>query len=89
MDFTSLTNYHEHLVFDYIETELVDRYPQEDEDFFLDVACYALNRLPGRYIRHEIDMVYFLGESERDEIELRVIRLVDDAAAFIGQQTRE
>jgi hypothetical protein len=89
MDFASLTNFHERLVFDYIASDLLDRYPEQDEDFFLDVACYALNRLPGRYIRHEIDMVYFLGEEERAEIEDRVTRVVDDAAAFIQERSRE
>ena len=89
MDFASLTNYHERLVFDYIASDLVERFPEHDEDFFLDVACYALNRLPGRYIRHEIDMVYFQGDEERAEIERRVTRMVDDAAEFIKQRARK
>jgi len=57
MNFASLYNYYEHLVFDYIRQKLMQQYTDKDEEFFLDVACYSLTRLPSRYIRHEIDMM--------------------------------
>jgi len=63
MNFASLYNYYEHLVFNYISRQLVPAYADEDEEFFLDVACYSLTRLPSRYIRHEIDMAYYLAPS--------------------------
>ena len=33
-----------------------------------DVACVALNRLPARYVRHDVDMVFYLTEQERKVI---------------------
>ncbi len=84
MNFASLYNYYEHLVFDYIGRQLLAKYPDKAEDFFLDVACYSLTRLPARYIRHEIDMVYYLAPGELEEMETRVMETVDSAARFIS-----
>ena len=89
MNFASLYNYYEHLVFEYITKELVSQYPQQDEEFFLDVACYSLTRLPARYIRHEIDMIYYLAPGEHDEMEKRIEQTVQEAAVFISQRIQE
>lgn len=89
MNFASLYNYYEHLVFEYISGTLIEKYPQQDEEFFLDVACYSLTRLPSRYIRHEIDMVYYLAPGEQDEMEKRVEKTVDSAAVFINRRIKE
>lgn len=86
MNFASLYNYYEHLVFEHISRQLTQRYQDEDEEFFLDVACYALTRLPSRYIRHEIDMVYYLAPGELEEMEERVKQTVDSAAKFISER---
>ncbi len=34
MNFASIHNYYEHLVFDYIYRTLVEDYPDQEEDFF-------------------------------------------------------
>ncbi len=88
MNFASLYNYYEHLVFDYISRQLVQNYTDEDEDFFLDVACYSLTRLPSRYIRHEIDMVYYLAPGEQEDMEKRVKQTVESAAKFISERMK-
>ena len=89
MNFASLYNYYEHLVFEYISKHLVPKYPDQDEDFFLDVACYSLTRLPARYIRHEIDMIYYLAPGENEEMQKRIEQTVDDAAVFINSRIKE
>ena len=89
MNFASLYNYYEHLVFDHISLHLVEQYPDQDEDFFLDVACYSLTRLPSRYIRHEIDMVYYLAPGEHEEMEKRVVKTLDSAAKFISDRVKQ
>lgn len=86
MNFASLYNYYEHLVFEYISEQIVEKYPERDEEYFLDVACYSLTRLPSRYIRHEIDMIYYLAPGERTEINERVKSTVEEAAKFIDQR---
>jgi hypothetical protein len=89
MNYASLYNYYENLVFNYISRELVNQYEDSDEEFFLDVACYSLTRLPARYIRHEIDMVYYLAPGEQEEMEKRVRQTVDSAAKFISDRVGE
>lgn len=86
MNFASLYNYYEHLVFDYISRHLKQEYAEQDEEFYLDVACYALTRLPSRYIRHEIDMVYYLAPGELEDMEKRVAQTVNSAAKFISER---
>ena len=86
MNFSSLHNFYERLVYDYICQELVEQYSDCDEEFFQDAACYALTRLPARYIRHDIDMAFYLAPGERDEMLQNVKQAVDKAAEFIYQR---
>jgi hypothetical protein len=44
-------------------------YPDFSSDMLADVACVALNRLPARYVRHDVDFMFYLTESERHVIE--------------------
>jgi hypothetical protein len=86
MNYASLSNYYEHLVYECINDDLIDRYPGMDDEFFLDVACYSLTRLPARYSRHEIDMAFYLAPGERTEMLKSVKNAVDSAAAFISDR---
>jgi competence protein ComFB len=83
MNFASMHNYYERLVFDYINQQLIDQYEDMDEEFFLDVACYSLSKLPARYIRHEIDMMFFLTPEEEEKMDLMVSETIQSAAQFI------
>lgn len=81
--YSSVQNYYERLVFDFINDELIARYADMDDEFFLDVACYALTRLPSRYMRHEIDMAYYLAPGERTDMQNQVEESTQAAADFI------
>ena len=83
MDSTSIHNYYEHLVIDYMQTEIIPNMPDESSDFFLDVACYALTKLPARYMRHEIDMAFYLDSAERSKMAEAVKKQVDTAVKYI------
>lgn len=78
-----MQNYYERLVFESINDTLIEQYSDIDDDFFLDVACYALTRLPSRYMRHEIDMAYYLAPGERSKLLNQVGEAVLSAAEFI------
>ena len=80
---TGVQNYYERLVFDYVNESLIEKYSDMDEEFFLDVACYALTRLPARYMRHEIDMAFYLAPGERSEMQMQVENALLAAADFI------
>lgn len=86
---SGLQNYYERLVFEFMNESLVDQYPDMDDEFFLDVACYALTRLPARYIRHEIDMAYYLAPGERTEMLAQVDKALTAAAEFIYARKRQ
>lgn len=85
MDFTSIHNFYEHLVIDYLRHEVADTLENQSTDFILDIACYALTRLPARYVRHEIDMAFYLSSDERIEMMKQVKLAVDDSVKYISE----
>lgn len=76
-DFASLRNYYEQQVVDLV-LDLAPRYPLLTDDHHPDVACVALNRLPPRYIRHQVDLAFHMTEKERQDSE----QLIKDAVVF-------
>jgi len=85
MDFTSIHNFYEHLVIDYLQAEVIPKHADKPTDFFLDIACFALTKLPSRYMRHEIDMAFYLESKERAKMMDEVKKTVDDAVIFITE----
>jgi len=83
MDFTSIHNYYEHMVTDYLQTELIPTMDNPSADFILDIACYALSKLPARYMRHEIDMAFYMSTDEREQMQNEVKEAVDNAYVYI------
>lgn len=74
-------NYYEKLVIMHFESlQLEEKY---DSDFISDLICVVLNQLPTRYIRHEVDMVFYLPASERFEMENKVKEAVSKALEFM------
>ena len=49
-----------------------------DDDLLADVACVALNRLPPRYIRHQVDLAFHMTEKERQDSE----QLIQDTVVY-------
>jgi len=85
MDFTSIHNFYEHLVIDYLQAEVIPNREEQSADFFLDVACYALSKLPSRYMRHEIDMAFYLESEEQAQMMGEVKKHVDEAVEYITE----
>jgi hypothetical protein len=83
MRFDNVRNYYEKLVCDRV-SQIVGR-KTVDNDYLEDVACVALNRLPPRYIRHEVDMIFYLSPVEVDEMEKKVDDAINDAIKFIKE----
>lgn len=69
MELDSVHNYYERLVFQEIKENYRDLL---DDDLLADMACIALNRIPPRYIRFDIDMSFFLSTEERVIVEHQV-----------------
>ncbi len=76
-DFDTIHNHHERAVCDAVRAAAT-RFPHLSDELLADVACVALNRLPPRYIRHEVDFAFYLTDRERSENE----RAIDEAVSF-------
>jgi Late competence development protein ComFB len=87
-DFDSVRNHNERAVFDTVQQQ-AERYPgvSHNVELLADVACVALNRLPPRYIRHEVDFVFYLSERERGDSERQIFEAVDYAFGFVQART--
>ena len=85
-NFEQVHNYYERLVF-----EEVARRSQTFSDFtsdmLADVACVALNRMPARYVRHDVDMMFYLTEQERQVIATSMDEVLKFAFAFVLQRS--
>jgi hypothetical protein len=82
-DFDTIHNHHERAVFDAVLTAAPRFSHLSDPQILADVACVALNRLPPRYIRHDVDFSFYLTERERSENEQAITEAVDFAFQFV------
>ena len=74
-------NYYEKLVMQHFTLSKFDE--KYDEDFIADLTCVVLNQLPTRYIRHEVDMAFYLPASERFEMESKVKNAISKSIEFM------
>ena len=81
-DFDLLHNHHERAVIAAVRGYSA-AYPHLDGELLSDIACVALNRLPPRYIRHEVDFAFYLTDKERAENERAITEAVTFAFEFV------
>jgi len=89
MTFDNIYNYYEKLVAEkLVELGLSEN---KDENYLSELCCQALNQLPARYIRYEVDMAFYLPQSDRLEMEMKAEEAVRKAMAFLDdkQQARQ
>jgi len=77
MSMDSVHNYYERLVFNEIKEKYGEKV--EDDNILSDMACIALNQLPTRYIRFDIDMSFYMTSNEHAAIENAVKVAVNSA----------
>ncbi|MCF3099605.1 hypothetical protein EHZ86_20710 [Aeromonas australiensis] len=80
---TDIHNFYEHLVLKEIEKQGLQQ--QLTSDQMADLCCLTLNQLPSHYIRHDVDMIYFLTDAKRTEMETLVITSLQQALQKIEQ----
>lgn len=89
MIFDAVHNYYEQMVCDEIHKTLSKDNIAENPDFLEDVACIALNLLPPRYIRHRIDLGFYMTSHERERMEFSVRDAVSQAVEYVMQRLRQ
>lgn len=83
-----INNYYEQVVSEEILRQLAERENSPAKDFMADVACVALNRLPAKYYRYEVDLSFYMSSSELLEIKERVFVVVKEAIEFVEGHIR-
>jgi hypothetical protein len=83
-EFESVHNYFERAVFRRV-TDSVGQFPDfaDNAEMLADVACIALNRLPPKYIRNQVDMNFFMDSDVRAKNEAAVNVAVIFAFRFV------
>jgi late competence development protein ComFB len=86
--FESVHNFNEESVYRLI-IDTAARYPalSADPGLLADVACVALNHLPPRYVRHDVDTNFYMTGDARAKFEAAVNAAVEQAYGFV--QSRE
>lgn len=85
--FDQVHNYFERLVFEEVALRAQEAaYRDYSPDMLSDVACLALNRLPPRYIRHDVDMLFYLTEQERLAMEHSLDEVLTFSFAFVRER---
>lgn len=81
-----VSNYYEQLVMDRISELLVDSALAHDPDYAEDIACVALNQLPARYVRHAVDVSFYMSREERQDIDDKIDAAIRHAVEFIDRR---
>jgi len=83
-EFETVHNYYEQAVFRQV-MEYVTQYQQfvGDIEGLADIACLALNRLPPRYIRNQVDMIFYMNKEDRAKLDAAVAASVEFAFRFM------
>lgn len=80
MSFQTVHNHQEGIVYELISA-LAPQYPtlSDNQELLADVACVALNLLSPRYIRHEVDLQFFMTDGERAKTHAAARKAVEAA----------
>ena len=83
MNYESVKNHYETLVAFEIRDQLKQGEANGDADYIEDVACVALNKLPPRYVRHHVDLIFYLTDEEKMKMDNAVRKAVSEAISFV------
>lgn len=83
MNFELVHNYYERPVLHEVTAQLRKLHKRIDQNFAEDVACVALNKLPARYIRFDIDLAFYLTSVESEAMEKLIQDAVKDAIRLV------
>jgi len=87
MSIEQIHNYYERLVVDEVVRRVRDN-SDVTADMVADMACVALNRLPPRYVRHDVDLVFYLTEVERLQNEVAMDTAITDSISLVLARNR-
>ncbi len=83
MNFTGIHNFYETLVLEAISDYALTDNERNDTDFLEDVACVALNNLPAKYVRHDVDLMFYMTTKEYEHITSATVHAVKRAIDYV------
>ena len=84
-NFEAVHNYYERLVIERI-VQRHDEFPHFSAEMYADVLCGALNNLPTRYARHDVDMMFYMTEAERRDSTHAIETALDMAFHLVAER---
>lgn len=84
-----IRNYYEQVVAEEVVRQFDGLERKKDSGVMADIACVALNRLPPKYIRYEVDMAFYMSPDELVNMKENIVKTVTEAIEFVDQHTRE
>jgi cell division septal protein FtsQ len=85
INFEQVLNYYERVVFEEVAAR-AGSYPDFTPDMLADAACVALNHLPSRYVRHDVDLIFYLTAQERRAIDHAMNEGLNIAFNFVAER---
>ncbi len=89
MSFEAVHNFYERLVEEYLSTIIEDPDNTLSEEEYEDIACISLNALPPRYVKYDVDVLFYVSEAEQREMRDKVIRAIKEAIEYVKLHPRE
>ena len=80
-ELSEIHNYYERLVIECANTAIEGT--EHEPGFLSDIVCVALNHLPPRYVKHDVDATFYLSPQESREMEERVNSAVKSAIDYV------
>lgn len=78
---SDIHNYYEKLLYEHLTALGLDK--EKDQNYLADLSCIALNLLPTRYIRHSVDLMFYMPAQEYFGMQLKVKEAVERARDFL------
>lgn len=82
-----ISNFYEKAVID----RVLERFADDQglsQDEMEDIVCVALNNLPAKYVRHAVDLAFYMDAAERAAIDSKVDAAVTQAREFVQHHSR-
>lgn len=86
---TEIHNYYAPLVEQYLQVAIESSKATIEEGFIADITCIALNQLPSKYVRHDVDTTFFLSDTEQSRMHKQVKDAVKYALYIVQQDSSE
>ncbi|MEW5755156.1 MAG: late competence development ComFB family protein [Pseudomonadota bacterium] len=83
MIFETVHNYYEKMVINELQKAIQTRRLEVDSSQLEDIACIALNKLPPRYIKHDVDALFYLTADQQVAMYASVEAAVGEAIDFV------